>query len=79
MAATRQQQRDLEFLEARVPGSGRVSPGLQRLVLREDENGEVYVARDYDHIDAREPKIGSIVRHVAGLVLREAPEFDALD
>ena len=67
------------MLDAREPKLGSLVRHVAGLVLREDENGEVYVARNYDHIDAREPKIGSIVRHVAGLVLREAPEFDALD
>ena len=66
---------DENMLEARDPKVFGILKKVAGLVLREDETGEVYVARDYDHIDAHEPKFGSS----AGLPLREAPEFDALD
>jgi hypothetical protein len=65
-------------LDARDPKFFGILKKAAGLVLREDENGEVYVARDYDDIDAREPRFG-FLKKVAGLVLREAPEFDALD
>jgi hypothetical protein len=35
--------------------------------------------REYDDIDAREPKFLGFLKKAAGLVLRETPEFDELD
>ena len=69
-------------LDARDPFLGFIGKAAKKvagLVLREDENGEYYVAREYDDIDAREPKFLGFLKKAAGLVLRETPEFDELD
>ena len=84
-----------EQLDAREPIFGFLKKAAKKvagLVLREDANGEYYVAREYDDdIDAREPIfgfLGKAAKKVAGLVLREdendfvlreTPEFDELD
>ena len=80
-------------LDARDPLFGLIGKAAKKvagLVLREDENGEQYVAREYDDIEAREPIFGFIkkaAKKVAGLVLREdengeyyvAREYDDID
>ena len=38
-----------------------------------------FETREYDDIDAREPKFFRILKKAAGLILRETPEFDELD
>jgi len=43
---------------------GKAAKKVAGLVLREDENGEYYVAREYDDIDAREPMSIGEVTHL---------------
>ena len=71
---------DRQQLDARDPKFfGKFIKKAAGLVLREDANGEYYVAREYDDIDAREPKFPGFLKKIAKFVIRETPEFDELD
>ena len=89
---SRPQQREFVDFETREPKFFGFLKKAAGLVLREDENGDMYV-RDVDELqlDARDPKflgfLGKAAKGVAGLVLREdengeyyvAREYDDID
>ena len=85
---THPQQReivDFETREPKFPGFLKKAVGL---ILREDENGDMYVREvDGPELDARDPKFFGFLKKAAGLVLREdengevyvARDYDDID